>query len=80
MGVKEGGEFQVNTYTTDWQVLGPIANLGDNVTSQVFNDHAANYCYIESANIKEDREHFINTINSYIKDPRFLTMKRKIPR
>ncbi|MBY8991875.1 MAG: radical SAM protein [Candidatus Lokiarchaeota archaeon] len=57
-----------------------IANLGENVTSQVFNDHAANYCYIESNNIKEDRDHFIHTINSYIKDPRFLTMERKIPR
>ena len=57
-----------------------IASLGDNVTSQVFNDHAANYCYIESDNIKEDRDHFIHTLNSYIKDPRFLTIKRKIPR
>jgi len=57
-----------------------IANLGENVTSQVFNDHAANYCYIESKNIQKDRDYFIKTINSYIEDPRFLTMKRKIPR
>ncbi|MFW9825689.1 MAG: radical SAM protein [Candidatus Thorarchaeota archaeon] len=57
-----------------------IANLGDNVTSQVFNDHAANYCYIESDNIKKDKDSFLKTLNSYIGDPRFLTMKRKIPR
>ena len=57
-----------------------IANLGDNVTSQVFNDHAANYCYIDSANIQKDKEDFITALNTYIKDPRFKTMKRKIPR
>ena len=57
-----------------------ISNLGNNVNSQVFNDHAANYCYIESNNIQKDRDYFIKTINSHIEDPRFLTMKRKIPR
>jgi len=57
-----------------------IANLGNNVTSQVFNDHAANYCYIESNNIQKDRDYFLKTINSHIEDPRFLTMERKVPR
>ncbi|MHA2087603.1 MAG: radical SAM protein [Promethearchaeota archaeon] len=43
-----------------------IANLGENVTSQVFNDHMNNYLDIESSNIKEDREMFIKTFDSYI--------------
>jgi radical SAM superfamily enzyme YgiQ (UPF0313 family) len=56
---------------------GIIVNLGDNVTSQVFNDHISNYCDIESANIKEDREMFITTLDSYINDPRIQQMPRK---
>ena len=54
-----------------------IANLGPNVTSQVFNDHVSNYCAIESANIKEDREMFIKTLDSYINDSRIQKMSRK---
>jgi len=54
-----------------------IANLGDNVTSQVFNDHVSNYCAIESSNIKEDRELFIKTLDTYINDPRIQNMPRK---
>ena len=54
-----------------------IANLGDNVTSQVFNDHVSNYCDIESTNIKEDREPFIITLDSYINDPRIQRLPRK---
>ncbi len=54
-----------------------LANLGDNVTSQVFNDHISNYCDIESANIKEDREMFIKTLDSFINDPRIQQMPRK---
>ncbi|TFG25393.1 MAG: radical SAM protein [Promethearchaeota archaeon] len=54
-----------------------IANLGENVTSQVFNDHVSNYCAIESSNIKEDRERFIKTLNAYINDPRIRNMARK---
>ena len=54
-----------------------IANLGENVTSQVFNDHVSNYCAIESSNIKEDREMFIKTLDAYIKDPRIQNMPRK---
>ena len=53
-----------------------IAQLGDNVTSQVFNDHVSNYCSIESSNIKEDREMFIKTLDSFINDPRI----QKLPR
>jgi radical SAM superfamily enzyme YgiQ (UPF0313 family) len=54
-----------------------IANLGENVTSQVFNDHVSNYCSIESANIKIDREMFIKTIDSFMVDPRIKKMPRK---
>jgi len=54
-----------------------IANLGEDVTSQVFNDHVSNYCSIESPNIKIDREMFIKTIDSYMDDPRIKNMPRK---
>ncbi|MFX1309155.1 MAG: radical SAM protein [Promethearchaeota archaeon] len=54
-----------------------IANLGENVTSQVFNDHVSNYCTIESSNIKEDRDMFIKTLDSYINDPRIQNLPRK---
>ncbi|MBA7562217.1 hypothetical protein ES708_03866 [subsurface metagenome] len=54
-----------------------IANLGENVTSQVFNDHVSNYCGIESSNIKIDRAAFINTLSSYINDPKIKNLSRK---
>ncbi|MHA1293790.1 MAG: radical SAM protein [Promethearchaeota archaeon] len=54
-----------------------IANLGPNVSSQVFNDHISNYCAIETPNIKEDREIFIKTLDSYINDPRIQNLPRK---
>jgi radical SAM superfamily enzyme YgiQ (UPF0313 family) len=54
-----------------------IANLGENVTSQVYNDHMSNYCPIESSNIKEDKEMFIKTLDSFINDPRIKNMPRR---
>jgi len=54
-----------------------IKNLGDNVTSQVFNDHISNYCSIETSNIKIDRAVFIDTLNSYINDPKIKNLQRK---
>ena len=54
-----------------------ITNLGENVTSQVYNDHVSNYCAIESSNIKEDREKFIKTLDAFINDPRIQTLSRK---
>jgi radical SAM superfamily enzyme YgiQ (UPF0313 family) len=54
-----------------------IANLGDNVSSQVFNDHVSNYCSLESSNIKKDREAFIKTLDSYINDPKIKNLPRK---
>ncbi|TES95659.1 MAG: radical SAM protein, partial [Promethearchaeota archaeon] len=71
----------------DFELLSPIEclieerdilkNLGENVTSQVFNDHVSNYCGIESSNIKIDRAPFINTLNSYINDPKMKNLSRK---
>lgn len=54
-----------------------IKNLGENVNSQVFNDHVSNYCSIETPNIKEDREIFIKTLDSFINDPRIKNLPRK---
>ena len=54
-----------------------IAKLGENVTSQVFNDHISNYCAIESSNIQEDRENFILTLDSYINNPNMQNLQRK---
>ncbi len=54
-----------------------IANLGDNVTSQVFNDHISNYCPIETSNIQEDKEAFIKTLDSFINDPQIQNLPRK---
>ena len=54
-----------------------IANLGDNVTSQVFNDHVSNYCDLESGNIKEEKEMFIKVLDSLINDPRIQNLPRR---
>ncbi|MFX0047467.1 MAG: radical SAM protein [Candidatus Hermodarchaeota archaeon] len=54
-----------------------IANLRENVTSQVFNDHISNYCSLESPNIKNDRDAFIKTLDSYINDPKIKNLPRK---
>ncbi|TKJ21380.1 MAG: radical SAM protein [Promethearchaeota archaeon Loki_b32] len=54
-----------------------IAKLGENVTSQVFNDHVSNYCAIESSNIQEDREKFILTLDFYINNPKMQNLQRK---
>ncbi|MHA1488280.1 MAG: radical SAM protein [Promethearchaeota archaeon] len=54
-----------------------IANLGENVSSQVFNDHVSNYCSIETSNIQKDREMFIKTLDSFINDPRIQNLPRK---
>ncbi|MFW9772881.1 MAG: radical SAM protein [Candidatus Thorarchaeota archaeon] len=54
-----------------------LFNLGENVTSQVFNDHVSNYCDYESRNIKVDREMFIKSLDSLINDPRIQKLPRK---
>ena len=77
------GEFQLLSpveYLMETRDI--ITNLGDNVTSQVFNDHANNYCYIETPDIKEDKERFITELNRLIDDPIIKKQKAKnrIPR
>ena len=54
-----------------------IVNLGENVSSQVFNDHVSNYCSLESTNIKNDRDAFIKTLDSFITSPRLKNLPRK---
>jgi radical SAM superfamily enzyme YgiQ (UPF0313 family) len=54
-----------------------IANLGENVTSEVYNDHFVNYCDFESQNIKEDRDAFLKALDSLINDPRIQNLPRK---
>jgi radical SAM superfamily enzyme YgiQ (UPF0313 family) len=54
-----------------------IANLGDNVTSQVFNDHVSNYCDLESTNIKQDKDMFLKVLDSLINDPRIQNLPRR---
>ena len=52
-----------------------ITNLGENVTSQVFNDHVSNYTSLESSNIKNDRDAFIKILESLI--PKIKNLERK---
>jgi len=74
----KAGEFNLlNPVENLKQERDIIANLGENVTSQVFNDHVSNYCSIESENIKIDKEMFIKTLDSYISDPKIQNMTRK---
>ncbi|MFO8017982.1 MAG: radical SAM protein [Promethearchaeia archaeon] len=54
-----------------------IANLGENVTSEVYNDHISNYVSLHTKNIQEDREHFIKVLNKHINDPKIQNMERK---
>ena len=56
-----------------------ITKLGENVTSQVFNEHTSisNFCTIQSLNIKEDREKFIKNLESLINDPQIQNLPRE---
>jgi len=75
----------------DWksgkfELLSPVENLkeekqiiellGENVDSEVYNDHVSNYCNIETDNIREDRERFIITLENMINDPAIRNMPR----
>jgi radical SAM superfamily enzyme YgiQ (UPF0313 family) len=76
----ESGEFELlNPVDCLKEERDIIANLGENVTSEVYNDHMNNYCYLESKNIKNDRESFIKALDSYINDPQIQKMPRKTP-
>ncbi|MHA1196447.1 MAG: radical SAM protein [Promethearchaeota archaeon] len=72
------GEFEL---LTPWECIKEerdiIAKLGDNVTSQVYNDHVSNYVNLESQNIKKDRELFISALDALLNDPRIKNLPRK---
>jgi radical SAM superfamily enzyme YgiQ (UPF0313 family) len=70
----------------EFELLSPVENLreekqiieklGDNVDSEVYNDHVSNYCDIETDNIKQDREAFLLTLEEMIIDPKIKNMSR----
>jgi len=53
-----------------------IANLGEKVTSEVYNDHFINYCDFESQNIQNDREIFLKALDALIKNPKIQSLPR----
>ncbi|MBD3197688.1 MAG: radical SAM protein [Candidatus Lokiarchaeota archaeon] len=82
-----GSELWKEWKAGDFELLSPvenlieerniIANIGEDVDSQVFNDHISNYCSIETDNIKKDRKRFITTLDKFINDPKIKSMPRK---
>lgn len=54
-----------------------IAKLGDNVTSEVYNDHISNYVSLHTENIQKDKKRFIRILNEKINDPHIQNMERK---
>ncbi len=71
----------------EFELLSPLENLkeeraiikrlGENVNSEVYNDHVSNYCSLSTKNIKKDRERFLEELNSLISDPRIQNLPRK---
>jgi radical SAM superfamily enzyme YgiQ (UPF0313 family) len=54
-----------------------IANLTENVTSQMFNDHMSNYIDIETDNIKNDKVNIIKVLDSLINNPKIQNLPRR---
>lgn len=54
-----------------------IANLTENVTSQMFNDHMSNYIDIETENIKTDKENIIKVLDLLINNPKIQNLPRR---
>ncbi|MFX0037931.1 MAG: radical SAM protein [Promethearchaeota archaeon] len=54
-----------------------IAKLGENVNSQMFNDHMSNYIDIETKNIKDDKENVIKLLDSLINNPKIQNLPRR---
>ncbi len=74
----KNGEFELLSPVECLEsITPPNGGTNKNVNSQVFNDHVSNYCSIETPNIKEDREAFIKTLDSFINDPRIKNLPRK---
>ncbi|TFF86108.1 MAG: radical SAM protein [Promethearchaeota archaeon] len=53
-----------------------LENLGDHVTSEVYNDHMSNYISIEGK-LPEDRERMIKYLRILLKDPQVKNLKHK---
>jgi radical SAM superfamily enzyme YgiQ (UPF0313 family) len=74
----KNGEFEM---LTPWECIKEerdiLSRLGDNVTSQVFNDHVSNYVTIDSSNIKIDKSSFIALLDSLLNDPKIKVLERK---
>ncbi|MHA1339856.1 MAG: radical SAM protein [Promethearchaeota archaeon] len=72
------GEFEIMKPVDILRELkGIIENLGDNVTSEVYNDHISNYTTLSSKNIKKDRDRFIKDLEKLIIDPRIQNLPPK---
>lgn len=54
-----------------------IEKLGQNVNSEVYNDHISNYISIHAKNIKKERKYVLKVLNKYIQDDRIQNMERK---
>ncbi|MFX0143887.1 MAG: radical SAM protein [Candidatus Hodarchaeota archaeon] len=54
-----------------------VANLGENVNSQMFNDHMSNYIDIETKNIKDDKDNVIKLLDSLINSPQIQNLPRR---
>jgi radical SAM superfamily enzyme len=52
-----------------------IAQLGPNVTSQVYHDHVSNYLAFGSENIQQDRDRFLQRLDDAINDPRIQALE-----
>ncbi len=52
-----------------------IAQLGPDVTSEVYNDHISNYVDIQTHNIQKDRQKFLEVLDDAIQDPRIQALE-----
>lgn len=74
----KSGEFErLSPFENMKEERNIIAALGDNVTSQVFNDHVSNYFTKYSLNIEEDRDSFLKELDSLLSNPRIQKMAHK---
>lgn len=73
--VQSGAFTELNPVDTLREERDIIKLLGENVTSEVYNDHMNNYFSGETKNIQKDRELFINYLNKLINDPRIQKLK-----
>jgi radical SAM superfamily enzyme YgiQ (UPF0313 family) len=72
----QSGEFtELNPVDTLREERDIIKLLGENVTSEVYNDHMNNYFPGATKNIQKDRELFINSLNKLIDNPKIQNLK-----